>query len=136
MEKERLTPHQIDNVLNKKSGLLGVSGISNDMRRLILEAKKGDRRARLAIDMFVYRIKKYIGAYLAVMNGLDAVVLTAGIGENNPWLLKRLKRELLNVVDKFKVKILVIPTKEEWMIAMETYNLIESKRGYTRIKRG
>jgi len=124
MEKEKLEPRQIDRMLNKKSGLLGVSGISNDMRQLVFEMKKGNKRARLAIDMFFYRIKKYIGSYLAVMNGLDAVVLTAGIGENNPWLISRLKKELSEVVGKFKIKIVCIPTKEEWMIAMETYGII------------
>jgi len=124
MEKEKLEPRQIDRILNKKSGLLGISGISNDMRQLVFEMKKGNRRARLAVDMFFYRIKKYIGSYLAVMNGLDAVVLTAGIGENNPWLISRLKKELSEIVGKFKIKIISIPTKEEWMIAMETYGII------------
>jgi len=127
MEKEELTPKEIDNILNKKSGLLGISGISNDMRRLVEERKTGNRRARLAIDIFFYRIKKYIGSYLAIMNGLDAVVLTAGIGENNPWLIDRLKKELSEIVKRFKVKVLSIPTKEEWMIAMETCKLIKTR---------
>lgn len=127
MEKEKLEPRQIDRILNKKSGLLGVSGISNDMRQLVFETKKGNKRARLAVDMFFYRIKKYIGSYLAVMNGLDAVVLTAGIGENNPWLIARLKKELSEIVGKFKTKIVCIPTKEEWMIAMETYGIIRRR---------
>jgi acetate kinase len=127
MEKDDLTAHQIDTILNKKSGLLGVSGISNDMRQLRRARDKGDKRARLAIDMFVYRIKKYIGAYLGIMNGLDAIVLTAGIGENNPWLGERLAKEISEIVDKFKAKFLVIPTKEEWTIAMETCKLVKMR---------
>jgi len=127
MEKENLTPHQVDQLMNKKSGLLGISGTSNDMRTLVGLRKEGDKRARLAIDMFFYRIKKYIGSYLAIMNGLDAVILTAGIGENNPWLIERLKRELSEIVGRFKVKVLSIPTKEEWMIAMETHRIVKKK---------
>jgi acetate kinase len=127
MEKDKLTAHQIDTILNKKSGLLGVSGVSNDMRQLREARAKGDKRARLAIDMFVYRIKKYIGAYLGIMNGLDAIVLTAGIGENNPWLAERLTKELSEIVDKFKAKFLVVPTKEEWMIAMETCTIVKKR---------
>lgn len=127
MEKEKLTSHQVDQIMNKKSGLLGVSGISNDMRTLLQAQKEGNRRARLAIDMFFYRIKKYIGSYLAVMNGIDAVVLTAGIGENNPWLIKRLKKELSEIVKRFNVKVLSVPTKEEWMIAMETYAIVKKR---------
>ena len=128
MEREKLSSHQVDQLLNKKSGLLGISGVSNDMRGLRKEMTDGNRRARLAIDMFFYRIKKYIGSYLAIMNGLDAIILTAGIGENNPWLIDRLKGELSELVEKFNVKILSIPTKEEWMIAMETYKIIKKEK--------
>lgn len=127
IEKEKMPPLQVDEILNKKSGLLGISGIGNDMRQLVEARNKGDARARLAIDMFFYRMKKYIGAYLAIMNGLDAIILTAGIGENNPWLIERIKKELSEIVDKFKVEIIAIPTKEEWMIAMETQKLIKKK---------
>jgi acetate kinase len=95
------------------------------MRDLLQAARRGSERARTAIDIFVYRIKKYIGAYQAVMNGLDAVVFTAGIGENNPWLVKRLKTQLRNVVGK-KAKFLVIPTDEELLIAEDTYRIVNS----------
>lgn len=125
MEKEKLTADEVDQIMNKKSGLLGVSGLSNDMRTLVQARQEGNRRARLAIDMFFYRIKKYIGAYLAVMNGLDAVVLTAGIGENNTWLIGRLKKELSEIVDRFNAKIIAVPTKEEWMIAVDTYEVVK-----------
>jgi len=125
MEKEKLTAGEVDQLMNKKSGLLGVSGLSNDMRTLVQARQEGNRRARLAIDMFFYRIKKYIGAYLAIMNGLDAVVLTAGIGENNPWLIGRLKEELSEVVSRLSAKIISVPTKEEWMIAIDTYKIVK-----------
>jgi len=125
MEQENITTKEVDNILNKKSGLLGVSGIGNDMRQLNEEIAKGNERAKLAIDMFFYRIKKYIGAYMGIMNGLDAIVFTAGIGENNPWLIERVKKEMSELISKFKVEILVIPTKEEWMIAMETNEIIK-----------
>jgi len=125
MEQENITTKEVDNILNKKSGLLGVSGIGNDMRQLNEEMAKGNERAKLAIDMFFYRIKKYIGAYMGIMNGLDAIVFTAGIGENNPWLIERVKKEMSELISKFKVEILVIPTKEEWMIAMETNEIIK-----------
>ena len=127
MEKERLSPHRISDILNKESGLLGVSGISNDMRDLIKGSRvqgPGSRRAKLAIDMFIYRIEKYIGAYQASMKGLDAIIFTAGIGEHNPWLVNRIKKDLKSVVNK-KVKFLVIPTNEELLIARDTYEIIK-----------
>ena len=80
-----LTLREVDTMLNKQSGLLGVSGLTADMRELLAEeAENGDRRARLAIDMFCYRVQKYLGAYLAAMNGADAIVFAGGIGENSP----------------------------------------------------
>lgn len=129
MEKERLSPNRISDILNKESGLLGISGVSNDMRDIRKAARsangrRGMHRARMAIDMFVYRIEKYIGAYQAAMNGLDAVILTAGIGENSPWLMRRLKKDLKKVVPS-KVKFLIIPTNEELLIARDTYNIIK-----------
>ena len=82
--KEGLTLHELDSMLNKQSGLLGLSGLTPDMRELLAEeAEHDDRRARLAIDMFCYRVKKYLGAYLAAMNGADAIVFAGGIGENS-----------------------------------------------------
>ena len=125
MEKEGLTSQQADDILNKKSGLLGVSGVSNDMRENLEAAREGDVNAKLALEVFYYRIKKYIGAYIAIMNGVDVIVLTAGIGENNPWIKERLEKDLSEILSKFNAKILVVPTKEEWMIAMETYGVIK-----------
>ena len=84
MENEKMTPREIDEYLNKKSGVLGISGVSSDFRDLEEAFDNGNGRARLAIKIFCYRVKQYIGSYAAVMNGLDAVVFTAGIGENNP----------------------------------------------------
>lgn len=127
MEKEGFSVQQMDDILNKKSGLLGISEISNDMREMLAAAKEGNENAKLALEVFYYRIKKYIGTYIAVMNGIDAIVLTAGIGENNPWIKDRLEKDLSEILNKLNAKILVIPTKEEWMIAMETHELIKKK---------
>ena len=126
MEKERLSPSRISDILNKESGLLGVSGISNDMRDLLKAAGghgPGAKRAKLALDMFIYRIEKYIGAYQAAMKGLDAIIFTAGIGEHNPWIVDRIRKDLKDVVGK-KTKFLVIPTNEELLIARDTYEII------------
>ncbi|MBM3245786.1 MAG: acetate kinase [Candidatus Omnitrophica bacterium] len=123
MRKKGLDIAGIEDILNKASGLAGVSGISNDMRALLSRAKAGNKRARLAIDIFIYRIKKYIGAYAAVMGGCDVLVFTAGIGENQPEIRARACR---GIFDYFKTKpaILVISTDEELMIARQTYGLI------------
>ena len=80
----------------------------------------------MAIEMFIYRIKKYIGAYQAAMGGLDAVIFTAGIGENCPWLVRRIAGDLKGIVSK-KVKFIVIPTNEEMLIARDTYEIIKVK---------
>jgi len=127
MEKENLSPARISDILNKESGLLGISGVSNDMRDLLKRAMgrgPGSGRAKLSLDIFIYRIEKYIGAYQAAMRGLDAVIFTAGIGEHNPWLVKRIKKDLNDVVNK-KVKFLVVPTNEELLIARDTYEIIK-----------
>ncbi len=128
MEREGLSPKHISDILNKKSGLLGISGVSNDMRDIIKATRskniKVSVRAKLAIEIFVYRIEKYIGAYQAAMKGLDAVVFTAGIGEHNPWLISRIKKDLKRVVNK-RAKFLVIPTNEELSIARDTYEMIK-----------
>ena len=145
-EKEGMTVHEVDNLLNKSSGLLGISGLTNDMRELLAEAEEsGDRRARLAIEIFCYRIRKYIGSYVAAMNGADAIVFSGGIGENSPAIRSRICNELwwLNVgVDEAKnaelvkgregafndegsqVKLLTIPTNEELLIARDTVRLV------------
>ncbi len=130
MNREKLSPNRISDILNKESGLLGLSGVSNDMRDILKAAKdSGDsgRRARTAIEMFIYRIEKYIGAYQAAMNGLDAVILTAGIGENNPWIIKRIEKDLKGVVSK-RVKFIIVPTNEELLIARDTYNIIKRSK--------
>jgi acetate kinase len=133
----------LNDLCNKKSGVLGISGCSNDMRTLVDEAAKGNERAALAIDMFCYRIKKYIGAYYAVLGHLDAIVFTGGIGENagvvrekicarleelgiklDPQRNNQTSHEARHVeVEGGKVAVLVIPTDEEGVIAADTYQL-------------
>ena len=136
---------QVDRVLNQESGLLGVSGLSNDLRIVLERAEQGDYRCGLALEMFTYRIKKYIGAYAAAMGGLDSIVFTGGIGENSPRV-RSLSLEglgFLSIVvdhelnkrpgsdnrivsrDDSRVAVAVIPTNEELMIARETLALIE-----------
>jgi acetate kinase len=124
MHKKKLSTKEMDRILNKESGLKGISGISNDMRLLEAKANDGNKRARLAVDIFVYRIRKYIGAYLAVLGGLDALIFTAGIGENQASVRDSICKGLFDCL-KPKPKILVIPTNEELMIARQTYNLIK-----------
>jgi len=126
MEKEQLSPSRISDILNKESGLLGISGVSNDMRD-ILKRSKGKaqeaKRCRLAIEIFIYRIKKYIGAYQAAMGGLDAVIFTAGISEHNPWLVRRIGKELKGIAAR-RTRFMVVPTNEELLIAKDTYGII------------
>ncbi len=129
MEREHLSNKDANELLNKKSGLLGLSGVSNDMRDIAKKAKAGNKRASLAIDVFIYRIAKYIGAYVAAMDGVDAIVLTAGIGENFTPLRRKLKTQLNNLLKKFSAKILVIPTNEELMIARQTAQVL-NHNGY------
>jgi acetate kinase len=144
---EHLTAKQIDDVMNKKSGMLGVSGISNDFRDLEDALHNGNRRAKLALEMFDYRLKKFIGEYAIVMGGIDALVFTAGIGENDPETryeackgLEFLglyldeekntatRSELAEIsLPESKVKVYVIPTNEELMIARDTKQIIEKK---------
>jgi acetate kinase len=127
MEKENLNANQISDLLNKKSGLLGISGVSNDMRDLMREADAGNERAKAALEVFFYRIKKYIGAYMAAMNGVDAIVLTAGIGENNPKIKDRICVELSSLIKSCAAKVLIVPTNEELMIAQDTFELVKDK---------
>ncbi|MDD5429003.1 MAG: acetate kinase [Candidatus Omnitrophica bacterium] len=127
LQKEKLTLARVNDILNKESGLLGVSGVSNDMRDILKKAKNNGntaKRCKTAIDIFIYRIKKYIGAYQAAMGGLDAVIFTAGVGENNPWIVRRISKDLKDVVSG-KVKFLTIPTNEELLIARDTYEIIK-----------
>ena len=143
MNKEGLTPDEMSNLMNKKSGALGLSGVSNDFRDLGDAAAEGNERARLALDMFAYQVTKYIGSYAAAMGGVDAIVFTAGIGENNPVIRNAIAKplEFLGAVmddeknntrggarvvstDDSKVKICVIPTNEELAIARQTLDVI------------
>lgn len=144
--KEGIRPSDVDTLLNKASGLLGVSGLTNDMRELLDEEREHhDRRASLAIDMFAMRIKHYIGAYLAEMGGADAILFTGGIGENSAEIRKRVCQNLnflgLELDEKLnsekcfgqegeistahsKLKAWVIPTNEELMIARDTFRCV------------
>lgn len=143
MAKEGLSVEEIDDVMNKKSGLYGVSGISNDSRDVEEAAAEGNERAQIALDIFNYRVRKYIGAYTAAMGGVDAIVFTAGIGENAKEIREAIIGDLkfLNItIDKeandsrgkeveistkdSKVKVFVIPTNEELMIARDTKEII------------
>ncbi len=144
MEKENLSVNEMNNLLNKKSGVLGISGISSDFRDIESSAKQGNERAQLALNKFNVRVKKYIAACAAVMGGVDAIVFTAGLGENSisarelicggfEFMGMELDKEKNNVrgketvvsTDSSKVKILVIPTNEELMIARDTLELLK-----------
>ncbi len=146
MEQERLSTREIDNLMNKKSGVLGISGISNDFRDLDEAASKGNKRAELALEVFAYKIKKVIGEYSAVLNGTDAVIFTAGIGENSTTIRKRILSGLEGLGIKIddeknkmrgqeidistpdsKVRVLVIPTNEELTIARDTKEVCETE---------
>ena len=145
MDKWDMTYHEIDAIMNKKSGVLGISGVSNDFRVIEEAAEEGNKRAQLALDMFHYKVRSTIGAYAAVMGGVDVIVFTAGIGENGignrdaicnglEYLGTRLDRERNNVrgketeisVEGSKVKIFVVPTNEEIMIARDTKRITSS----------
>ena len=149
MEKENLSFKEINNILYKKSGFMGLSeGISSDMRDLEEEAIKGNKRAKRTLDVLYYGLKKYIGAYTAAMNGLDVLVFTAGIGENSPKLRRAVCEDLnffgIRIDDKInydqngkkaiistedsKVTVLVIPTDEEFMIAHDTAEICNNYR--------
>jgi acetate kinase len=151
MEKEGYSYKEIDNILNKKSGVLGISGISSDFRDLEEAAEKGNQRAKLALDIYVYRIKKYIGAYYAILGGLDALVFTAGIGERSPIIRKMVCDGLEHLGIKIdlklneckgeerkisssdsKVEVWVVPTNEELMIARETLRVLNKLKSVRR----
>lgn len=124
MEKENIDAAAVVEMLNKKSGLLGVSGLTNDMRELMQKRDK-NKKVKLALDIFTYRIKKYIGAYTGVMSGCDAMIFTGGIGENNPGLID----EICEGVVLKGTKRMMIPTDEELMIARDTYQIVTIKQG-------
>jgi acetate kinase len=143
-EKEHLSAKGISELLNKKSGVLGVSGVSSDMRELSAACEQGNQRAILAMDMFNYRIHKYVGSYAAVLGGLDILVFTGGVGENQ-WttrtaVCKNLEfmgikldesrntgmrgKEMIISTPDSKVTVMVIPTDEEFMIAKDTLEIL------------
>lgn len=144
MENDHLDHTGINTLLNNESGLLGISGISSDMREIESASKDNNKRAQIALDMFCYRIKKYIGAYSAALNGLDLLIFTGGIGENRPEIRKIVcenldylgikldankNKQILsdeNIIsaENSKVKIIVIPTNEELVIAKDTMEII------------
>ncbi|MCM8766105.1 MAG: acetate kinase [Candidatus Omnitrophica bacterium] len=115
----------IDYLLNKKSGLLGLSGISNDMRDIMKGIKKNHLRAKIARDVFIYRIQKYISGYVGILGGLDALVFTGGIGENQPDIRRRICRGLNFLLKTTGAQVLVIPTDEEALIARQAYLLLK-----------
>jgi acetate kinase len=144
--KEGSSVDEVFSILNKRSGVLGISGLTNDMRDLLEEVEEHqDRRAKLAVDMFCYRVKKYIGAYVAVMNGCDAICFSAGIGEN-AWQIRdfccanmeflgikidkeKNKRavggkEMVISSDDSRIKVYVIPTNEELVFARDTVRVV------------
>ena len=144
MDKTGMNVHEMLNYLNKKSGVEGISGVSSDFRDLVKAYEEGNDRARLAIDMFAYRVKKYIGAYAAALGGLDCVVFTGGIGEHTEIVREKVMQgmEYLGIDFDFdknnnvergavtklneplsKVKVYIIPTNEELVIARETLRL-------------
>ena len=144
MQRENMTAAEMDTMLNKQSGLLGISGVSSDFRDLDNAIAEGNERAKLAKDIFIRRVKKYIGSYAALMNGVDAIVFTAGIGENSinvreaicqdmDFLGIKIDNEKNNCrgklvdfsADDAKVRCLVVPTNEELAIATETAELIK-----------
>ena len=151
--KEGLSTREIETLMNKHSGLLGISGLTSDMRELLAEAREeNDRRSELAIEIFCYRARKYIGAYLAAMNGADAVVFTGGIGENSPEVRARIcdglqwigieldeevnrshtgGREGLISREGSRPSVYVIPTDEELLIARDTVRCVLKERQHS-----
>ena len=123
MNKKKLSVTKIDDLLNKRSGLLGLSGVSSDMRDMYKAVRRGNKKATLAFEVFIDRIQKYIGYFIVAMDGVDAIVFTAGIGENHAPTRRAVCRKL-SFLGK-KVKVLVVPTNEELMIARETYRLVK-----------
>ena len=141
---EKISPEDLNTLLNKKSGLLGISGLTGDMRTILKSSAGGVDRARLALEVFCYRARKYIASYIGVLNGVDAIVFTAGIGENSPTIREKCCENLQNLgitIDKSanesiiseesivstpdsRIKVMVVPTNEELMIARETVKVL------------
>jgi len=149
MEKEGLSPHECDTLMNHECGLIGISGISSDMRDLIKAYKAGNDRARLALQMYTYRIRKYIGMYSASMNGVDVIAFTGGIGENAALIRNMCctDMEYLGIdfdgeknkktigiegeltAQSSKVRVLCVPTNEELIIARDTVRIVDRAAG-------
>ena len=145
MEKENIGPQAISTLVNKHSGLLGISGVSSDMREIQAAIKSGNERAKLAFDVFEYRIKKYVGAYAAALGGVDILLFTGGIGENHSISREIICRNMEYMGIKLdieknnkihgeeaiistpdsKVKVMVVPTDEEYMIAYDTMEIVK-----------
>jgi acetate kinase len=143
-EKEDLSMKETNDLFNKKSGMFGISGVSSDMRDIEEAAEKGNERAKIALEMFDYRVRKYIGAYAAAMGGVDLVIFTGGIGENADITREGICKELgflgidfdfkkniglrgidaLITKENSKVKVMVVTTNEEFVIATDTYNIV------------
>ena len=148
MNLQELSKNEADSMLNKHSGLSGISGISSDCRDLEEEQEKGNDRARLAMDIYCYRIRKYVGAYAAAMGGLDAIIFTAGVGENSNYVRehvcsdlgflgveldkaknnKRAKKARKISSEDSKVDVFVIPTDEELVIALDTEKIVKETK--------
>jgi acetate kinase len=144
MEKENIGAQAISTIVNKCSGVLGVSGVSSDMREIENAIEEGNERAKLSFEMYEYKIKKYIGSYIAALDGLDVLVFTGGIGENqtisrericnsltwmgiqvDPEINKARGKELLISTPESRVKVIVVPTDEEFMIASDTMDILK-----------
>lgn len=144
MGKEGLNMAEASTLLNKHSGLMGISGVSSDMREIVAEMKNGDKKAKTAFEVFCYRITKYLGAYAAAMGGIDAIVFTGGIGENSPEVRRECvsnlgflgimldesrnqspEKEKIITTSQSKTDVLVIPTNEELVIALETMRIVK-----------
>jgi acetate kinase len=141
MDREKLTTKEIDSIMNNNSGMIGLTKTSNDMREIELEASKGSKQHRLALDIYCHSVKKYIGAYMAELGGVDAIIFTGGIGEKSPYVRKlslsnmsEFDIELDDIknkqnkqeISKSEVKVLVIPTNEELAIARDTCRVLTS----------
>ena len=148
MEKENLTPAATLDLISKNSGLLGISGLTNDMREIVEAAQSGHSRAQLALDMYCYRLKRYIGAYAAILGGVDYIIFTAGVGENQPPVRKGCLeglefmgvqldietnekvygQEMVISTPDSKVTVAVIPTDEELMMAQDTMQVVTKQK--------
>jgi len=146
MDKQKLSPQEMNTLLNNKSGMKGLSGISNDMREIEQKAAEGNQRAKLALDIFVYRVVKYIGSYVAAMGGADAIVFTGGIGENATSMRAKIleplaflgaeldpvrngsdAKEKVITQDASRIAAWVVPTNEELMIAQKTKGIVDAQ---------